>query len=253
MRMRDLHNELLSYYQGVYGVYDGKLYLIDDISPPEPDEQDEYGDGSWPDDDGTLEMDTDIHRFDAECREITLTDGTSGRDDTPSENIGMDKFDFSFPDVGLVNVPVVFQDIDEHFNVVKHMGRTASRQWRRAMRRDSINANMVGGAITTHLIEATGQSSRELATSRSNNAIYRMYFPKYFSVDEALSALQTTIGTYAINSEWWVGQGKHSIVFGYGNSVCGNVSEEGIFKLDNENLGFLKEPLIELVGAGCYE
>ena len=253
MRMRDLHNELMSYYQGVYGVYGGKLYHIEDITPPDPDEQDEYGDGHWTFDDGNLETDTDMYRFNATCKEIKLTDGTSDNNREPYQTISMDKFDFSFPDVGLVNVPVVFSGIDEHFNIAKHIGRSATRQWRRAMRGDSINASIVGRTITSHLIDVTGETARELVTSRSYNSIYRMYFPQYFSVDEALSALQDTVGTYAVSADWWVGQGCHGVVFGYGNGVCGSVSEEGIFKLHSENLGFLKEPLIELVGENNYE
>lgn len=252
MRMRDLHNELLSYYQGVYGVHNGKLYHIEDVTPPDPDEQDEYGDGHWTFDDGSLEIDTDMYRFNAVCKEIKLTDGTSSANTEPYQDISMDKFDFSFPDVGLVNVPVVFPEIDEHFNIAKHIGRSATRQWRRAMRRDSITSNIVGSSTASHLIEVTGASTRELMTARSNNAVYRMYFPQYFSVDEALSALQETVGTYAVSADWWIGQGCHGVVFGYGNGVCGSVSEEGIFKLHNTDLDFLKEPLIELVGENNY-
>lgn len=251
MRMRDLHNEVMSYYQGVYGMYGGKLYMLDDITPPEGDEEDEYGDAHWSFDDGNLEVDTDLHRFTAYCREVKLTDGLRDHRE-PSEEISMDKFDFSFPTTGLVNVPVHMQSIEEQFNIVKYVSRSATRQWRRAMRRDSFSMTTIGGNILSHLVAVTDETPRELVTSRTNNAIHGLYFPHYFTADEVLSSLQHTVGTYAISKDWWIGQGSHGIIFGYRGDVCGSVDDEGLFSFSDESLGFLKESLTELIGDNCY-
>ena len=247
MYMQDIHNELMAYYHGTYGRRDDKLYYIEDIPMPEGDGYDDSEERTIFNNDGGHDVMSSMHLFNAYVLELPHNDSRAASGN--SMEMSMGDIDFSFPNPGLVNVPAMY-NIDRkpvQFNTTRYVARRVQRQWRRALRYDSLNVCSPNTSLRGILESITGQACNELGTSVTNNTLYSLYFPQYFTVQHALLELSATVGTYALSPNWWVGQGKHGIIFGHNEHVCGTVSEDGQFKLA-EGLEFLSESLNELIG-----
>jgi hypothetical protein len=241
MYIRDILQELRGYYQGTYGMYCGKVYKVMDINPPDSDGYDDDGEEYWEvDNDGLLDVLDATHLFTADC--IDIVSDTSDR-------VDLSDVEFVFPDVGLVNIPIEYSDTCK-FNVVANVTRSVQRQYRRALRHNSLMSVAPFPKVRDMIAELTGQPHHELGGGVTNTLISNLFLPTYYHLDEALSLLEDTIGQYAITNEWWVGQGNHGIIFGYHDNICGDVTD-GVFKL-HDTLDFLEESLLTTIGEHRY-
>ena len=252
MYMNEIHNELIAYYSGTYATYDGSVYHIKDIMMPEPDGTNDYDDPYY-NNDGGFEVEEVMDRFNVYVeQQIPSLDFEDASGEHSEMSLGL--FDFSFPDMGLINIQAHY-DVDGNktaFNMAKNMARRTQRQWRRALRHDALEVNHAYSGLIPMLEAVTGKEHYENRARVSPSTLVALYFPQYESVQYALEELEHTIGTYALSKDWWVGQGKHGIVFGNGYNMCGEVTD-GKFSFDNDDLLFLKESLIEVIGVERYE
>ena len=240
MYMQDVHHELQAYYYNTYGTYNGKVVYVEEIMLPEPDYYDEDNDCHVFENDGDHDVYTSLDLFDAYVRDISNDNGDC-------TTVPMSEIDFTFPDTGLINVVIEYPDLGCKFNIAKYVTRTTRRQWRRALRFDMLAVRLPNPS-TKGIIEAiTETTHNELSTRITSSTVDSMFFPKYIGVDEALDRLDGGVDTYALSPDWWVGQGKHGIVFGHHEHKCGDVSSDGLFTL-HEDLEFLRESFNETIG-----
>jgi hypothetical protein len=145
---------------------------------------------------------------------------------------------------------VVYNELGVSFNSCKYVQRNVRRQWRRAFRiDDGLTASNVHQHAAGILERIVGRSHSAMFSGTDDLVAHSLFFPKYFTTEEALEQLNATVGWYALSKEWWVGQGNHGIVFGYQGDCVGSVnSDTNKFEFFTEELEFLRDSLIETIG-----